>query len=119
MASLWEKFQKYFLQYDDLGFAIDISRMNFADDLFEKMRPQIDHAFRAMVELEGGEIANPDEQRMVGHYWLRAPGLAPNEQLRREISAHLAHRYWRIRARTAIHRRCARQRERSRRHLLF
>jgi len=85
MASLWEKFQKYFLQYDDLGFAIDISRMNFADDLFEKMRPQIDHAFRAMVELEGGEIANPDEQRMVGHYWLRAPGLAPNEQLRRDI----------------------------------
>jgi glucose-6-phosphate isomerase len=87
MASLWEKFQKYFLQYDDLGFAIDISRMNFADALFEKMRPQIDHAFRAMVELEGGEIANPDEQRMVGHYWLRAPVLAPNEQLRRDIEA--------------------------------
>src|SRR6266851_7741883 len=87
MASLWEKFQKYFLQYDDLGFAIDISRMNFADDLFEKMRPQIDHAFQAMAELEGGEIANPDEQRMVGHYWLRAPALAPGEELRHDIEA--------------------------------
>src|SRR5216684_6506026 len=90
MASLWEKFQKYFLQYDDLGFAIDISRMNFADDLFEKMRPQIDHAFRAMVELEGGEIANPDEQRMVGHYWLRAPQLAPDTEIASQIRSTIA-----------------------------
>ncbi len=33
-----------------------------------------------------GAIANPDEKRMVGHYWLRAPELAPNEQLQRDVS---------------------------------
>jgi glucose-6-phosphate isomerase len=34
-------------------------------------------AFRAMQDLEGGAVANPDEQRQVGHFWLRAPELAP------------------------------------------
>jgi glucose-6-phosphate isomerase len=85
MFSLWERFQKHFLRYSDLDFSIDISRMRFADDFFERMRPRIDRAFVAMAELEKGAIANPDEQRMVGHYWLRNPRLAPNDQLRNEI----------------------------------
>jgi glucose-6-phosphate isomerase len=38
-----------------------------------------------MGELEAGAIANPDENRMVGHYWLRNPALAPNADLRRDI----------------------------------
>jgi glucose-6-phosphate isomerase len=84
-TSLWPRFQKYFLRYDDLDFSIDISRMRFADDFFEKMRPQMEKAFAAMRELEAGAIANPDEQRMVGHYWLRDATLAPNADLRRDI----------------------------------
>lgn len=85
MVSLWERFQKYFLRYDDLDFSIDISRVNFADDFFQRMRPRIERAFAAMEELEKGAIANPDEQRMVGHYWLRNPRLAPSAGLRHEI----------------------------------
>lgn len=84
-TSLWPRFQKYFLRYDDLDFSIDISRMRFADDFFEKMLPQMEKAFAAMRELEAGAIANPDEQRMVGHYWLRDAKLAPNADLRRDI----------------------------------
>jgi glucose-6-phosphate isomerase len=38
-----------------------------------------------MDELEAGAIANPDENRMVGHYWLRNPSLAPTAELRDEI----------------------------------
>ena len=34
--------------------------------------------FAAMDRLEAGDIANPDEQRRVGHYWLRAPDRAPD-----------------------------------------
>ncbi|MEP6685197.1 MAG: glucose-6-phosphate isomerase [Verrucomicrobiota bacterium] len=83
--SLWPRFQKYFLHYADLGFSIDISRMRFADDFFEKMQPRAEKAFAAMRELESGAIANPDEQRMVGHYWLRNSQLAPNEELRSAI----------------------------------
>ena len=33
-------------------------------------------AFAAMAALEQGAIANPDEQRQVGHYWLRDPALS-------------------------------------------
>ena len=83
--SLWPRFQKYFLRYVDLGFSIDISRMRFADDFFETMRPRVEKAFAAMRDLEAGAIANPDEKRMVGHYWLRNAKLPPNDTLRRDI----------------------------------
>ena len=59
--------------------------MKFPDDFFEKMRPKIDKAFAAMRELEAGTIANPSEGRMVGHYWLRNPALAPSAELRADI----------------------------------
>jgi glucose-6-phosphate isomerase len=78
--SLWQRFQEYYLRYDDLGFSIDISRMRFPDGYFEQMRPRTERAFSAMRDLESGSIANPDEKRMVGHYWLRNPSLAPNDQ---------------------------------------
>src|SRR5215471_20480529 len=84
-SSLWQRFQRYFLEYRDLGFSLDISRMKFPDDLFEKMRPQIEQAFAAMQQLEAGAIANPTEKRMVGHYWLRNPALAPTPAIRAEI----------------------------------
>jgi hypothetical protein len=84
-SSLWQRFQKYFLHYGDLDFSIDISRMRFPDDFFEKMQPRIEKAFAAMEELESGAIANPDEKRMVGHYWLRNPALAPSAQFRADI----------------------------------
>jgi len=84
-AALWQRFQQYFLRYDELGVSIDISRMKFPEDFFERMRPKIDKAFATMRDLEGGAIANADENRMVGHYWLRHPALAPNTQIRGEI----------------------------------
>src|SRR6476620_10261310 len=84
-SSLWQRFQRYFLEYRQLGFSLDISRMKFPDDLFEKMRPQVEHAFAAMRELEAGAIANLTEKRMVGHYWLRSPVLAPTGEIRSEI----------------------------------
>jgi glucose-6-phosphate isomerase len=84
-TSLWPRFQKYFLRYDDLGFSIDISRMRFPDGFFDEMQARVDKAFAAMRELEAGAIANPDENRMVGHYWLRDSKLAPTRELRADI----------------------------------
>ena len=46
-------------------------------------------AFQAMAALEEGAVANPDEQRMVGHYWLRNPDLAPSPQLQQAIKSTL------------------------------
>jgi glucose-6-phosphate isomerase len=84
-ASLWPRFQKHFLHYPDLDISIDISRMRFADDFFQKMQPRVEKALAAMRELEAGAIANPDEQRMVGHYWLRDATRAPTPELRADI----------------------------------
>ena len=84
-ASLWTRFQQYFLRYDDLGFSIDISRMRFPGTFFETMAPRTGKAFADMRALEGGAIANPDENRMVGHYWLRDSKLAPTPELRADI----------------------------------
>jgi len=90
-SSLWQRFQQYFLCYRDLDFSLDISRMNFPDDFFEKMQPKIEKAFAAMRELERGAIANPTEKRMVGHYWLRNPALAQKEEIRAEIEETIKH----------------------------
>ncbi|MEO6848248.1 MAG: glucose-6-phosphate isomerase [Chthoniobacterales bacterium] len=83
--SLWPKFQQYFLRYNDLGVSIDISRMDFSDDFFTHMAAKAERAVRKMKELEHGAIANPDEKRLVGHYWLRDSSLAPTPQLKEEI----------------------------------
>jgi glucose-6-phosphate isomerase len=85
MNSLWQRFQKYFLRYNDIGFTIDISRMRFADNFLQSMGARAQRAFSEMRQLEAGGIANPDEGRMVGHYWLRNPGLAPSAGLRNDI----------------------------------
>ncbi|CAA9222351.1 MAG: Glucose-6-phosphate isomerase [uncultured Chthoniobacterales bacterium] len=84
-SSLWDRFQKHFLEYPEIGLSLDISRMRFADGFLAEMEPAAQRAFASMGELEGGAIANPDEERMVGHYWLRDSRLAPNEQLRHDV----------------------------------
>ena len=86
----WTRFKQHFHHYADLGVSLDISRMPFPDDFFAAMEPQMQHAFDAMKALEGGAIANPDEKRMVGHYWLRAPQLAPEPAITNEITTTLA-----------------------------
>jgi glucose-6-phosphate isomerase len=81
----WERFQKYYTEFPTLGLAVDLSRMNMDDAFFAAMEPKIQKAFADMAALEAGAIANPDENRMVGHYWLRNPALAPTPEIRREI----------------------------------
>lgn len=83
--SLWDRYAANLLRYEELGFSLDISRMRFGDDFFATLQPKVDKALAAMKALEAGAIANPDEGRMVGHYWLRTPSLAPSEELRKVI----------------------------------
>jgi len=85
LRSLWERYKENLCQCPSIGMTLDISRMNFADDFFSRMEPEIQKAFLCMDALESGVIANPDENRMVGHYWLRNPALAPSTEIRREI----------------------------------
>ncbi len=84
-TSLWDRFQHHFIADADLGVSLDVSRMRFDDAWLAGMEPAAQKAFAAMTKLENGTIANPDEKRMVGHYWLRTPEIAPNDELREEI----------------------------------
>ncbi len=85
----WNRFKTHCYQYPNLGVALDISRIPFPDDFLAGIEPRMKQAFADMAALEKGAIANPDEQRMVGHYWLRAPQLAPTPELATEITATL------------------------------
>ncbi len=84
-AQRWQRYQDWLYFDANLGFYVDVSRMGFDDAFVQMLSPKFDQAFREMKELEGGAIANPDENRMVGHYWLRNADLAPNAELRAEI----------------------------------
>lgn len=81
----WERFEAYFVQHTEIGLGIDISRMQFGPRFFEQTHGACERAFEAMRQLEAGAIANPDEGRQVGHYWLRAPELAPNAEICTQI----------------------------------
>ena len=83
----WENFKQKYLAIDSLHFALDYSRINFGGDFFESMEPKMQAAFKAMDALESGAIANPDEKRQVGHYWLRSPNLAADSSTEKAIKS--------------------------------
>lgn len=85
----WSRFKKHLYQNPELGLSVDISRIPFPEGFLAAMEKPMQGAFQAMIELEKGAISNPDENRMVGHYWLRAPELAPSDSLRAEITRTL------------------------------
>ena len=77
--ALWDRYQQYLCTVESLGMTLDVSRMGFSEAWLTSMEPAMHKAFDAMAALEAGAIANPDEKRKVGHYWLRAPELASKE----------------------------------------
>jgi len=80
-----ENYSNSLTRYPDLGFSMDLSLMDIAPRFYDSMAPKIDKAFADIAKLESGAIANPDEGRMVGHYWLRNADLAPTEELKNAI----------------------------------
>jgi glucose-6-phosphate isomerase len=85
----WQRFCNLLWHDAGMGFWLDVSRMGLDLTQLEAMAPSFAQAFAAMAALEQGAIANPDEQRQVGHYWLRTPELAPDaasaEHIRAEV----------------------------------
>lgn len=84
-AELYARYKKHLCKAPGLNLTLDISRIPFEPVFLKRMEPAMQKAYEKMEELEGGAIANPDEDRMVGHYWLRAPGLAPEHDLIKAI----------------------------------
>ena len=78
-------------RFPHLGFASDYRLVGFPKDYLTENHQLLQQAYTAMHDLEHGALANPDENRMVGHYWLRSPNLAPTTELTNEITRTLNH----------------------------
>lgn len=80
-------FDRLILREPATGLVLDLSD---GPDPSPLLAQRMDRALAAMAAIEAGSIANLDERRMVGHYWLRAPDLAPSPDLGEEVRAALA-----------------------------
>jgi len=78
---LWVKYKALLFDDPDLGVRLDVSRVGLDERALADREPSLRRALSAMEALEKGAIANPDEKRMVGHYWLRAPERAPSPEI--------------------------------------
>jgi glucose-6-phosphate isomerase len=78
---LWKRYKDTLCSAPSIDLTLDVSRMAFE----ESALPSMDKAFAAMDALEKGAVANPDEKRMVGHYWLRDSKRAPSPDLTKAI----------------------------------
>jgi glucose-6-phosphate isomerase len=82
---LWQRYQDWLYYHEGLGLYLDISRMSFDQALVKNLEAKFAKAFQDREAVEKGVIANPDENRMVGHYWLRTPELAPTAAIKQDI----------------------------------
>jgi len=90
MSQLWTRYKDTLCVAPSIDLTLDVSRMAFDDAFLARMAPAMDKAFAAMEALEKGAIANPDEKRMVGHYWLRDSKRAPTPEIARAIDDAVA-----------------------------
>ncbi len=78
---LWERYKTLLFDDPGLEMRLDLSRAGVADAALAEREAALQAALSAMEALEAGAIANPDEGRMVGHYWLRSPEKAPAPEI--------------------------------------
>ncbi|MDR1256033.1 MAG: glucose-6-phosphate isomerase [Puniceicoccales bacterium] len=79
--SSWEIFLKNYINSEYLGIFFDFSGMKFGEEFFASMAEKVKKAYGDMSALEFGAAVNVDENRQVGHYWLRNPSIAPTPEL--------------------------------------
>lgn len=84
---LWQRYRDGTLAA--AGITLDLSRLDLPDRFLSSLEAEIARAVRFMSDVESGRIANVDEGRRVGHYWLRAPELAPLPEIRKAIEETL------------------------------
>ena len=89
-ARVMKQYATQLLRYPEMGISLDLSKLPLNPEFLAGMQPLIDRAYADIAALESGVIANPDENRMVGHYWLRNSAIAPTAELRAKIDEPLA-----------------------------
>jgi glucose-6-phosphate isomerase len=86
----WERFRRRQTLAPSIGLRLDLSRMDLPDEWLASMQDKVAAAYDEMARIERGDPVNTDENRRVGHYWLRDPARAPEPALRSAIEETLA-----------------------------
>ncbi|MBF0198395.1 MAG: glucose-6-phosphate isomerase [Planctomycetes bacterium] len=81
-TNCWDRFKKFYLESNDFDFSIDVSKVDFSEKWLKDFEGTFKDALKDMKALVKGAVANPDEERMVGHYWLRNTASAPKAELK-------------------------------------
>lgn len=87
----WATFSTFYREYPEVGFSLDLSSSGLSSSMLDELKAALSKALEAMHKIEQGAIANQDEKRMVGHYWLRDANLAPTPQICDRIEQTIAH----------------------------
>ena len=85
----WNKYSKYLWFDNDINIWLDISKINFNEEIISKYEKRFENVFTAITKLESGEYSNIDENRQVGHYWLRNSSLSPNNNIKNSIDSEI------------------------------
>ena len=68
---------------------LDCRDMGLSPEFLSNCNKRIEASFDLVRRLEAGEAVNISEGRRVGHYWLRAPLLAPTPEIAGEIGTEI------------------------------
>jgi len=85
----WDKFCDYLWFDKKLNIWLDISKINFTIKEIKYLEDKFTDVFSSIKDLENGAISNIDENRQVGHYWLRNPSISPSSKIGEEIRADI------------------------------
>ena len=85
MKANWKEFVNNYYGFSGANVSLDLSHCQLNPDYLDKIKELWEKAYDDINKVEKGEIANPDENRMVGHYWLRSPELAPTNDIQNQI----------------------------------
>ncbi len=86
----WNRYCDLLFFDKEIDLWLDISRMKFIKNDLDNLLDRYKKAFFSLNELENGAISNKDEQRQVGHYWLRNPDIAPNDEIAQSIKTEIS-----------------------------
>ncbi len=75
--------------YNNKDFYLDFSKSLFSKNLVDNYSEKFKSALNELKALEKGEKVNKDEDRMVGHYWLRNSEISPNKDISSSITEEI------------------------------
>ena len=85
----WNKFVKYLWFDEDINMWLDISKVLFNEKKITEIEERFENVYKASKDLEDGSISNIDENRQVGHYWLRNSNIAPDKEIGKQIEQEI------------------------------